>query len=614
MKTELREHLHRDSADTRWGLQQLNIKKSQIWLVVVFGVLAIGSGTTLLGVSAWLIARAAQMPHISAISLAVVAVRGLGITRGVMRYVERLAGHRIALRSMTGVRTRIYATLAEAPLTYVTRLSRGQFLREVGKDVEAMGAIVVRCVVPFLVAAVIGLSSVVVMATLSIPAAIVLAIALVVATVLVPLAVAAGVRAAEVAASQSQGAVSAGVQRVVDARAEWEVAGVLAGQLATIARHDAAAVVQSNNTVRVRAWSFAAATAVQGIAVIGAVWFGSQQVAAGDWSLPWFAVVALLPLAAFEAATLLPAAATDFATSAAATRRLKQLLALSTDSHTTTGRPDVLQQPADPAIAPDPAALHDSAQSGVTATMPNAEAPSTNLPDAELTSLVSLRTHQLVCGWPGAPSLAADDVQLRTGDIVTVEGPSGSGKTTWLLTLAGLLPPQSGDVRWSSAASSCSAQDVQPQAARSLATLCTEDAHIFNTSIRENVRLAAGDISDVKVSDALRAVGLETWLATHPAGLDHVLPGGAEGLSGGERRRLLLARALATSATLILCDEPTEHVDDQGVEDIARLLRRTAARGRIVVVATHDSGFAASLSPTVQLGIDGSSLRRVLTR
>lgn len=614
MKTELREHLHRDSADARWGLQQLNIKKRQVWLVVVFGVLAIGSGTTLLGVSAWLIARAAQMPHISAISLAVVAVRGLGITRGVMRYVERLAGHRIALHSMTGMRTRIYATLAEAPLTYVTRLSRGQFLREVGKDVEALGAIIVRCVVPFLVAAVIGLGSILVMAMLSIAAAAVLAVALFIATVAVPLAVAAGVRAAEVAASQSQGAVSAGVQRVVDARAEWEVAGVLPGQLATIARHDAAAVAQSNNTVRVRAWSFAAATAVQGAAVVAAVWFGSQQVAAADWSLPWFAVVALLPLAAFEAATLLPAAATDFATSAAATRRLKQLLAFSTapkalDTSNGTNTP-APQTGMSQGATTGP----DSTNTQVSATTPNSKTRTTKAAHTELTSLVSLRTHQLVCGWPGAPSLTADDVQLRTGDIVTVAGPSGSGKTTWLLTLAGLLPPQSGEVRWASPGSSCSALDVPPQTARSLATICTENAHIFNTSIRENVRLAAGEINDVKVTDALRSVGLEPWLASHPTGLDHVLPGGADGLSGGERRRLLLARALATSATLVLCDEPTEHVDDQGVEDIARLLRRTAAQGRIVVVATHDSGFAASLSPTVQLGIDGTSLRRVLTR
>lgn len=611
MTTELREHLQRDIRDARWGLTQLDVQRKHIITVVIFGVLAIGSGTTLLGVSAWLIARAAQMPHIGAISLAVVGVRSLGITRGVMRYVERLAGHQVALRCMTKVRTKIYTVLSASPLSYITRLSRGQFLREVGDDVEALGSLIVRCLVPFLVAAVIGVSAVAVMATLSLAAAAVLAAALFIATCIVPLAVAAGVRAAEVAASQSQGAVSAGVQRVVDARAEWEVAGVLPGQLATIARHDKAAVIQQNNTVRVRAWSFAAGTIAQGIAVLGAVWFGAQTVSTGQWSLPWFSVVALLPLAAFEAATLLPAAATDFVSSAAASRRLKRLLAATaaTDTH-----PD----------NPPTGSYNSPTRGHRLAAQHNHLDPDFDFePDIEtetetgtesLNELSNIRTTQLICGWPGSPSLTADDITLRAGDIVTVAGPSGSGKSTWLLTLAGLLPPQAGDVLWTDRRNTYSAIDMDPTRARQLATVCTEDAHIFNTSIRENVRLAAGAIDDNAVRAALTSVGLDSWLKQHPDRLDHVLPGGADGLSGGERRRLLLARALATSATLILCDEPTEHVDDKGVEDIARLLRRTAANGKIVVVATHDSGFAASLSPTIQLGVDGSNLRHELGR
>jgi ATP-binding cassette, subfamily C, bacterial CydC len=118
-----------------------------------------------------------------------------------------------------------------------------------------------------------------------------------------------------------------------------------------------------------------------------------------------------------------------------------------------------------------------------------------------------------------------------------------------------------------------------------------EDAHIFATTVRDNLLVARGDCPDHQLEDALRRVGLDTWLAGLPDGLDTILSGGAQALSAGQRRRLLLTRALISPARILLLDEPTEHLDAADAEPILRGL--LDARGglieaeRTVVVATH---------------------------
>lgn len=165
------------------------------------------------------------------------------------------------------------------------------------------------------------------------------------------------------------------------------------------------------------------------------------------------------------------------------------------------------------------------------------------------------------------PDLPA--VPLAPGARVAVLGPSGSGKTTLLMTLAGLLPTEQPD---------------------SQAAFFPEDAHIFATTVRDNLLVARGDADDAELTAALRRVGLGDWLESLPDGLSTVLVGGAAAVSAGQRRRLLLARALISPAPVVLLDEPTEHLD---AADSDRFLTELLTPGglfppeRTVVVATH---------------------------
>jgi ATP-binding cassette, subfamily C, bacterial CydC len=300
---------------------------------------------------------------------------------------------------------------------------------------------------------------------------------------------------------------------------------------------------------RPAAFAEAIPTAAIGVSVLGAVVAGIGM--AGSVAPTTLAVLMLLPLSAFEATTPLPGAAIQLTRSRLAARRLLDLT---------------------PADTAEPTA--DAARIPVTA--PPLPSPTRRL-----------RSIDVVAGHPGSRAPAAVTVDLPPGTRLAVTGPSGSGKTTLLMTLAGLLAPLRGDVTLGGAPLRLLNEDE----IRCAIGFFAEDAHIFATTVRDNLLVARGDCPDHQLAVTLRRVGLSTWLAGLPDGLATVLSGGAQALSAGQRRRLLLARALISPARIVLLDEPTEHLDAADAEPILRDL--LGAQGglisaeRTVVVATH---------------------------
>jgi ATP-binding cassette subfamily C protein CydC len=198
--------------------------------------------------------------------------------------------------------------------------------------------------------------------------------------------------------------------------------------------------------------------------------------------------------------------------------------------------------------------------------------------------------------------LTGIDLRLDAGSSLAIVGPSGLGKTTLLLTLAGLLPPHAGGVRL---AGRSTAALTRAQAAEAV-TMTAEDAHVFDTTVLENLRVARGDVTPAEAGAALAAVGLGDWLAGLPHGLDTVLGSDAARISGGERRRLLVARALLSPAPVLLLDEPTEHVDAGGTALLRGLLDGSLAPGKAVVVVTHRLAGLEAAQEVILLGGTGT--------
>lgn len=543
------------------ALPLLRPRLPRLLLAIVCGVLSLGSALALAAVSAWLITRAWQMPPILDLSVAVVAVRAFGISRGVLHYCERLASHDTALRAAGSARTQIYRALAGGPVDTVARLDGGELAGRVGSDVDDFSDVLVRALLPIAVAAVLSVAAVVAIALISPPAAAVLAACLLVAGVLAPWLAARGAAAQEVAARDLHARRDVTAMLALDHAAELRVAGRLPSVIAHSQQRQREWGAALDLAARPGALAAAVPTLAVGVSVLGAVVAGiGIAPAVAPTTL---AILMLLPLSSFEATTALPAAATALTRSRIAARRLLGL----TDTRT-TAPPGTAARPADR----------------------------------------TLRAAGVIAGYtPDTPATPVT-LELSPGGRLVVQGPSGSGKTALLMTLAGLLPPVDGCVE----IGGVPVAQLDEAELRAMVAFFAEDAHVFATTVRDNLLVARGNCTDDELHGALVDVGLGHWLETLPAGLDTVLEGGAAALSAGQRRRLLLARVLLCPAAIVLLDEPTEHLDISDADDLLGALLRTdnglLAPGRTVVVATHHlpDDFADSFAcPFLSVQADG---------
>jgi ATP-binding cassette subfamily C protein CydC len=554
-------------SDPLWrAVRLLDVDPRRVALAVLAGAGGLGSAVGLAAVSAWLIARASQMPPVMYLTIAAVTVRALGISRGVLRYVERLVSHDVALRGMATLRVRLYARLAEGRTSALVGLRRGDLLARVGADVDAVGDVVVRGLLPVAVAAVVGLGSVVLVGVFLPAAGAVLAACLVLAAVVAPGWAVRASRTAEREAVAARSRMSAETMTLLDGAGELLVAGRVPQVLDRLRTTDRDLARAADVAAVPAAVAAALGPLAVGLSVLGALVLGIPATVAGTLAPVELAVVVLTPLAAFEAASVLPAAAVALLRSREAASRIVELL-----------------DGAGPAPAPSDLASSDLAPSGHAPSdlAPSDPAPSDPAPSDAPPSLVA---HGLVCGWPGRGAVVGPlDLELAPGRSVALVGPSGTGKTTLLLTLAGLLPPMGGAVLLGGAAP---AALPRADVAREV-TLTAEDAHVFDTTVLENLRVARGDVTAQEAAQVLGTVGLGGWLAALPDGLGTLLGSDATRVSGGERRRLLVARALLSPAPLLLLDEPTEHVDADAEALLTGLLDGTLTGGRGVLVVTH---------------------------
>lgn len=546
--------------DPLWrAVRLLDVDPRRVALAVLAGAGGLGSAVGLAAVSAWLIARASQMPPVMYLTIAAVTVRALGISRGVLRYVERLVSHDVALRGMATLRVRLYARLAEGRTSALVGLRRGDLLARVGADVDAVGDVVVRGLLPVAVAGVVGVGSVVLVGAFLPAAGAVLAACLVLAGVVAPAWAVRASRTAEREAVAARSRMSAETMTLLDGAGELLVAGRVPQVLDRLRATDRDLARAADVAAAPAAVAAALSALAVGLSVLAALVLGIPATVAGALAPVELAVVVLTPLAAFEAASVLPAAAVALLRSREAAGRIVELLDGAGPAQAPISQvPGSVRSPAGPTGQAGPAG------------------PSVVTP--------SLVAHDLVCGWPGRGAVVGPlDVELAPGRSVALVGPSGTGKTTLLLTLAGLLPPMGGAVLLDGAAP---AALTRADVAREV-TLTTEDAHVFDTTVLENLRVARGDVTEQEAARVLGAVGLGGWLAALPDGLGTRLGSDATRVSGGERRRLLVARALLSPAPLLLLDEPTEHVDADAEALLTGLLDGTLTGGRGVLVVTH---------------------------
>lgn len=529
----------------------LEIPRARLLAAVLAACATLSSAFALAAVSAYLVTRAWTMPPVLDLTVAVVMVRALGVSRGVLRWLERMLTHDVALRGVVSLRTNLFTALAARSDDALTRLRRGDLLSRLGDDAQELGDHVIKAIVPALVAMVMFVVVVATFLPLSLPAAAAMLASLLLAGVLAPLAAHRAARITEQALVTTRAGVSAQSLEILDDATALRLQGRLDAELQTLHEqqrvHDAAI----DRAALPAALASAAVPLTMLLAVTGSVLAAGSLWVDGGASAGQIGILLLLPLSSFEAATALPAAASQHARSRAAAARLAEIAG-----------PEQSGSPATPPLEhPATAGLHTA----------------------------RLRTVGLTAGWsPESPRVQDLDLDLPPGSRLAVVGASGSGKSTLLTTLAGLLAPLEGRVELEG----CDIASLAAGEVRAGITLFAEDSHVFATSVRENLRVVRRNLGDDEARAALSAVGLDDWILTLPQGLDTLLGPDGTTISGGERRRLLLARAVIRRGPILLLDEPTEHLDTDRGDALLRALLDPRDDSLVpststVVVVTH---------------------------
>lgn len=557
----------------RRTLTLLSIDRAGFLRSVAAGTLTLFCTVGLAAVSAWLIARASQLPLVATLALATTSVRAFGASKPVFRYFRQVAGHRVALYGMSNLRYEAYARLADAPIGTVASIRRGDILARTGRDVTAVGDLVVRALEPIAVAVASSLVSVGIVACFSPLSAAALAACLLASCLLGPLPAMRGARLAERSQVEDRAELAALSLTMLESASELRVSGRLSAMEESARRAERRIFANRDAAARPTAYAGAVDALALGAATVAAILIGSAELAAGSLAPVELAIIALTPLAAFEATQPLGQAAVQLVRSAVAGERILALL------DTASGEP-IGESASRAAETPDP----ERRGQGRT---PAAD----GRPDSRgrgHSAAPGLHARSLTVGWPDGPVVAGPfDIDVPRGGTLAVVGPSGIGKTTLLYTLAGLIRPRSGHVRLDGR----EVCDIPREEVSSTLVLTAEDAHVFATTVLENLRVARPDVTEEEAVELLDRAGLGGWLGDLPEGIHTLLGADATTMSGGERRRLLFARALASPADYLLLDEPAEHLDsdtaDALVADLLAAGKAPRERERTVVLVTH---------------------------
>ncbi|WP_405398146.1 thiol reductant ABC exporter subunit CydD [Streptomyces microflavus] len=558
-------------------------QRGQLALALLLGSLAVGSAVGLMAVSGWLISRASEQPPVLYLMMAVTATRAFGIGRAVFRYAERLVSHDAVLKLLAELRVAVYRGLERVAPAGLRTVRRGDLLSRLVADVDALQDYWLRWLLPAGTALTVSVAAAGFTGWLLPEAGVVLAVGLLVAGVGVPLVSGAFARRTERQLAPARAALATRVTDLLGGTAELTVAGALPARQAHMRAADGLLTRIASRAATATALGSGLSALVCGLTVVAAALVAVPAVNDGRLAGVALAVVVLTPLAAFEAVAGLPLAV----------QYRQRVLRSAERVYEVLDAPVPVREPAAPA-----------------------DAPSSPFP---------LEVRGLSARYPGArhDALRSLDLTLVPGRRIAVVGPSGSGKTTLAQVLLRFLDASSGTY----SIGGVEADALDGDTVRRSVGLCAQDAHVFDSSIRENLRLARTGASDAELYDALSRARLLEWVRSLPEGLD--TPVGEHGarLSGGQRQRLALARALLADFPVLVLDEPAEHLDLVTADALTADLL-AATEGRTTVLITHrlagveavdevlvlDAGRVAQRGPYAELAAEDGPLRRMLER
>lgn len=499
---------------------------------------ALACGVALLATSGYLISRAAERPEVLSLLVAIVGVRAFGLARAGLRYAERLTSHDLALRHVAALRSDLFRRLVLlAPADLGAR--PGDLLSRFVADTHTLQDLYPRAVIPVAAAALVSLGAALASWVILPPAALVVVATLALASTLVPWVSARVAAQAVRRQAAARADLTAELVETIDGAPDLVLAGRAKDRLRSLDQADRRLGGIARKDAVAASLAQGLGSVLLGFGVVGTLIVGINALRDGELAPVLLAAIVLLLLGAFEAVQPLPAAARRAQACLAAAQRLVE----------------------------------------VTGTDPSVRDPHT---PAKPTAQGALALNGVSFAYDGAGlMLRSLDLTLDPGCRIGLRGASGSGKSTIAELLVRFRDPTGGHV----SLDGVSLRDLSQNSIREAVTLVQQDAHLFNTTVRENLLLADRDQPERALWEALRVVELDRWVRELPRGLDTLV--GQEGaeVSGGQRQRLALARGLLAPGRFLVMDEPTAHLDRALAGRVMRRLAVAAAERGILVIS-----------------------------
>ncbi|MEN9742009.1 MAG: hypothetical protein RIR66_965 [Actinomycetota bacterium] len=521
----------------------------------VLGAITLISSIALMATSGWLISKAALMPPVLTLSVAVVGVRTFALSRGVARYAERLLSHNATFNSLTGIHRAVFDRLEKLAPSGLPAFRRGDLLARLVSDVDAVQDLPLRVVLP-ITSGVLAASFAVGLSAWLLPSAgLVMLLTLLFAGLVIPLITAWSAAKSERATAEVRG-------ELVDELIEFYSGNA---DIISLGQHEVAITrlteLDEKLTSISRKQAFASGLAsgllilAQGVAILCSTYVAIVAFTDGKIDGALLAVLTMIPMAAFESVSNFPNAALALARVRSSANRLIEVM----DS------PDPITEPA-----------QSSAISSVEIKLTNASA-----------------------AWTNQDAVSDVNFVVPQNSSLGLVGPSGSGKSTIIAILQKFLSLRSGKYTLGDVDST----QLSGQVIREKLIASSPEQHIFATTISENLRLASDhpqDLTDDQMWKALAQVQLADWVKALPSQLETMIGERGSTMSGGQKQRLALARLFIANPNVWLLDEPTEHLDsllaDQVMEKVL-----AATNGKSLIVASHRLADTSGLDQVYQV-------------
>ena len=525
----------------------LKISRNQwLWMIsgIVLGVVVIAANTLLMALSGWFIASMAVSGSSGAAFnyfFPSASIRFLAIARTAGRYAERLVTHDATFRILAELRVWLFKRFIPLAPACLERYADGDVAGRLRADVDALETLYLKIIAPLAVGSISIAGGLVFLVCFSPPSAGVMLLFLMLAGAGLPLLVrhfsAEPGRRSALLAAELRNKVTEGLQGVE----ELVLLGAMERQAAAVDRLSAQVIAEQERLGRINGLSLGGMALFAGFGAAAVLLTGSMQVASHQIAPPNLVMLLLFSTAIFEAAALLPPA----------------LLLL-------------------PAAQESASRIFDLAD----APIPVSDTPVSDIiPVNNMICFNNVSASYL----PGKPVLENITLSVPAGGSLVLTGGSGIGKSLLVEILLRFR-----DYQGSITVGGAEIRHISKDALIGMIAAVPQRPHLFNGTIRENIMVGNASADEEQLHRALRDSCLDEWVAELPQGLETTVGLNGSSVSGGEARRIALARALLKDAPILLLDEPTEGLDGATEREVVYRLNqriRKSARTTMLVVS-----------------------------